>query len=630
MHTIGFLVLFPLIAALVLAFMGNQVLRTVVVRVSAVLIAVASVWLAWRHLGGPAAFFALECHLLDRALLAGDVVIAAFLLYRCRGIVGKEAYIPVLIVVQLAVTAFAELGGHPAPVKAPLYVDGFSVIMGLIIGIVGSLICVYALAYMRDYHEHHDDIADHRRSFFFTLFLFLSGMFGVVFSNNLAWMFFFWEVTTLCSFLLIGYSRSEEAVRNAFLALGMNTVGSLGFAVAILYQSRFAAAPSLDLNGLVALGPAAALVPAVLISFAGMAKSAQLPFSSWLLGAMVAPTPVSALLHSSTMVKAGVFVVVKFAPVFRGTTVGLGVAMIGGLTFLMASLAAVTQSNAKRVLAYSTVANLGLVVACAGVGTAEAVWAAILLVIFHAVAKGLLFLSVGSIEHRIGSRDIEDMEGLIVTRRGLALVVVIGICGMFLAPFGMLISKWTCLKAFVDATPVLAILLAYGSAPTIFFWSKWMGKVVSVPSGSQRSAGGALSGDEWAALGVLATVTVLTTALFPVISSSAIDPYLRSLFGQGVSVYGANVAIMLVMLGLLVLIPVAFLFHPGKSALTTSYLSGANVGLSTAFTDSMRRPQVVSLRNYYLAGFFSEAAIMKWGAIIAFALILGSFAGLVL
>ena len=145
-------------------------------------------------------------------------------------------------------------------------------------------------------------------------------------------------------------------------------------------------------------------MPATLIGFAGLTKAAQLPFSSWLLGAMVAPTPVSALLHSShdgqgrrLRASSG------SRPCSQNTLPGLALGLVGGVTFLVASAVAVTQTNAKRVLAYSTVANLGLVVACGGIGTYEAVWAAILLIIFHAVAKSLLFLGVGTIEHQVHS-----------------------------------------------------------------------------------------------------------------------------------------------------------------------------------------------------------------------------------
>ena len=132
-----------------------------------------------------------------------------------------------------------------------------------------------------------------------------------------------------------------------------------------------------------------------------------MPFHTWLLGAMVAPTPTSALLHSSTMVKAGVFLLIKLSPIFLVCPVAAVMTiLVGGLTFLLCSFMAISQTNAKRVLAYSTIANLGLIVACAGVGTPEAVWAATFLVLFHAVAKSLLFLCVGTAEHHIGSRDI--------------------------------------------------------------------------------------------------------------------------------------------------------------------------------------------------------------------------------
>ena len=235
------------------------------------------------------------------------------------------------------------------------------------------------------------------------MFVFIAAMFGLVFSNNLNWLYFFWEITTLCSFLLIGYSGTGEAIKNSFLALNLNLLGSVAFASAIIW---LVAQPggTLELDKLIMTGGIVALIPAVLISFAGLTKSAQMPFSSWLLGAMVAPTPVSALLHSSTMVKAGVYVIIRFAPVLQNTTPGYMIALVGGFTFLFASAIAISKSNAKIVLAYSTIANLGLIVACAGIGTYEAIWAAILLIIFHAVSKCLLFLGTGTIEHRIGEQ----------------------------------------------------------------------------------------------------------------------------------------------------------------------------------------------------------------------------------
>jgi ech hydrogenase subunit A len=478
MNTITFLILFPSAFAVLCLLLPAGVLRDWVVRIGAAAVAAGSVAAGCQFLGGGTQFFEVHSHLIEELLFYGGLALGAYLLFCCRKITKREIYIPILILVQMAVIAWCEKSGKMPEVDKSLYVDSFSTIMALIVGLVGGLIAIYSVSYMREYHEHHPEVRDLRGWFFFTIFLFFGGMFGVVFSNNLSWLFFGWEITTMCSFLLIGYSGTEEATRNAFRALGLNVVGGLGFAAAIfLLTTSTGKLHTLALDELISLGPVLAMIPALLIAFAGLAKSAQMPFSSWLLGAMVAPSPVSALLHSSTMVKAGVFIIIKFAPVFQNTAGGYFIALIGGATFLTTSLMAVTQSNAKRVLAYSTIANLGLIVMCAGIGTAETLWAAILLTIFHAVAKALLFLGVGTTEHRIGSRDIEDMEGLVARQPALGVAILIGILGMFLAPFGMLISKYATIRALLDAHGIpgggvfLAIILAFGSAPPLFFWA---------------------------------------------------------------------------------------------------------------------------------------------------------------
>ena len=162
------------------------------------------------------------------------------------------------------------------------------------------------------------------------------------------------------------------------------------------------------------LDKALVLIPAVCIVFAGLEKSAQFPFSSWLTGAMVAPTPVSALLHSSTMVKAGVYAILRMSPMMKDTAAANMLMYMGGMTFLVTALIAISQSNGKKVLAYSTIGNLGLIVACAGVSSPAALWSALLLIIFHAVSKPLLFLCVGVCEYKLNSRDIEDMDYLIM------------------------------------------------------------------------------------------------------------------------------------------------------------------------------------------------------------------------
>jgi ech hydrogenase subunit A len=528
------------------------------------------------------------------------------------GIRARSPLIAALMVAQAGLMTWFELKQGPRLEMAhSLFVDQVSVVMALINGVVGGGICVYALDYMRDYHEvHHPDVADRRPLFFGLLLIFMSAMFGVVFSDNLVWLLFFWEITTLCSFLLIGYTQKDEARKNALKALVMNLAGGLGFALAIVWFHRQTG--SISLQTLIGSKHAVALLPAALLCFAGITKSAQLPFCGWLLGAMVAPTPVSALLHSSTMVKAGVYVVLRLAPVLTGTTVGLLVALVGALTFVVGSCAAISTSDAKRVLAHSTVANLGLVVLCGGIGTYEAVWAGMLLIIFHAVAKCLLFLCVGVVEHQLRSRDIEAMSGLILRLPRVAVMLLIGMAGMFLAPFGMLISKWAVLKAVVDACAPLAVFIAFGSAATLFFWVKWMGKLLEVVRPTEAVAR-EFGWSEVIALYGLSGATFLTCLLFPVVSSHFIEPYVLSVYGRSATLSQGNIILMLIMMAMIMMFPLSFFNYGRRIRVTDAYLGGANVQSSVRFRSSAGAVQDVAMTNYYFSGVFKEAWLARCG-----------------
>ena len=604
MEILELLIALPLVFATLLAVLPNAAWRDQVVRGAAFTVIALSAYAGAVFLSKGEQFFtvALDLHYLK---LAGSAAITLFLLYTCRKAKGLETYIPILILIQTGLLFWTEFSGHLPHVEHLLYIDEFSVIMVLVIGVVGGLICLYAVKYMGDWHEKHADSKDRRPMFFATLFLFLSGMFAIVLCNDLTWIFLGWEITTLCSFLLIGYGRDETSTRNAFLALGLNMIGGVAFATGIAYLANMGDNATLALNEVIKMGSGAALIPAVLIGFAGLTKAAQMPFSSWLLGAMVAPTPVSALLHSSTMVKAGVFIIVKFAPVYHGTTQGYLIALVGGITFLMTSLMAVSQRDAKRVLAYSTIANLGLIIVCAGVGTQATVWAAMLLIIFHAVAKALLFLNVGATEHQIGSRDIEDMEGLIVRHPRRGVIMVVGILGMFLAPFGMLISKYATIEALILVNPVLAMLIAFGSAPSLFFWSKWLGKIISMPR-EAVNPGGILTFDEKVSLGFLTLFTLLASLLFPIIALGTINPYVNRVFEGAVVMDWTVIGTMVAMLAILFFLPFAFFFIPSKSTRVPGYLSGIGVGGGHAAFRGTLGDRKVELRNYYLTTFFDE------------------------
>ncbi len=609
MNQLLFLILFPFLAAVFMLLAPNEKARRGAGYVAAFIILAVSVYLLSTNFGEPTGYFDVRPELVDEAILAGEGLMALYIIY--KSITFKKYYPLALILTQSAILVYLEINKPNANLPYNLFLDRLSLIMALIIGITGGLTCIYAFGYMRTFHERHKEVKDRTNVFFFVIFAFLSAMFGLVFSNNILWVYFFWEVTTLCSFVLIGYTKSHEAIHNAFSALTMNLLGSLAFALAILYLSTMEN-PVFGLDQIIFMNKAIVLLPVVLIGFAGLTKSAQMPFSSWLVGAMVAPTPVSALLHSSTMVKAGVYILVRFSPLYEGTASGEMLSLIGGITFLFASGIAVSQSNSKKVLAYSTIANLGLIVACAGVGTYEAVWAAILLIIFHSLAKCLLFLSVGTVEHRIGSRDIEDMTGLITRMPKNAVMMLIGIAGMFLAPFGMLISKWATMKAFIDSNPVLVGMVAFGSGITVFFWSKWMGKLIAVTR-MHKVVEDKINTGEWAVLYTLTGLTISMCLVFPVVSHYYIEPYILEIYGKTAQLGQDNITIMLLMLAVVLLIPFSLLYYGKERKHLSPYMGGRTTTLDAKFAGSMGMQRELSLKNYYLEGIFGEHRVMSVG-----------------
>ncbi len=610
MNLVLALVLFPLAVAGLLFGLRSDSLRKVLV--TGAVLAVGALCLVLTRLPSSIELTALpvSAHAVSLGMLGISIAISLFILY--VGFRAKNILVILLILAQAGLTVWFELGpGAHVEVAQNLFVDKFAIIMALINGLVGGGICLYSLGYMREYHEAaHREVRDRRPLFFGLLFVFMGAMFGLIFANNLMWLLLFWEITTLCSFLLIGYTQTEEAKRNALRALVMNLAGGLAFALAIVILHHKTG--SIELQAALKSEKALVLLPAALLCFAGITKSAQLPFSSWLLGAMVAPTPVSALLHSSTMVKAGVYLVLRMAPVVAGTKVGMMVALVGAVTFVIGSLAAITASDAKRVLAWSTVANLGLIVLCGGIGTYEAVWAGVLLIIFHAVAKCLLFLCVGVVEHKLHSRDIESMAGLIVSMPRVSVMMQIGMAGMFLAPFGMLISKWAVLKAVVDASPVLSVFIVFGSAATLFFWVKWMGKLLEVVTPHSRIEK-ELELGEAVALYSLSAATTLACLLFPLISTHYIEPYVTGVYGQSASLEQGNVIIMVIMMALVLLFPITFINYGRGVRVTDAYLGGANVQSSTRFRTTADAVQEVAIGNYYLHDIFDEARLSLWG-----------------
>jgi len=287
--------------------------------------------------------------------------------------------------------------------------DGLAWLFALLVTGVGFLVVLYARYYMSP--------KDPVPRFFAFFLAFMGSMLGVVLSGNLVQMVVFWELTSLTSFLLIGYwFHTAQARDGARMALTVTGLGGLGLLVGVLIIGHIVGSYDLDIvlasGDLIRNHPL--YIPALLLVLLGaFTKSAQFPFQFWLPHAMAAPTPVSAYLHSATMVKAGVFLLVRFWPVMAGTDAWFWIVTFSGLTTLiLGSYAAIFQTDLKGLLAYSTISHLGLITTLLGMSSPLATVAAIFHIANHATFKASLFMAAGIIDHETGTRDIRKLSGL--------------------------------------------------------------------------------------------------------------------------------------------------------------------------------------------------------------------------
>lgn len=573
-----------------------------------------------------------------------DIALMVYIAY--IGVTLKKPLIVLLTLLQFIPFIIFEIIMVPVEPENAFVIDYLSLIMILLISVIGPIITIFATGYMKE-HEHHLGLkASRQPRFFLILYVFLGAMNAMVMTDNLSWMYLFWEVTTLCSFLLISHDGNAQAVKNAVRALWINLLGGIAFlsAIIVIYQnigtlsiSEISSAPhAAGMSGLLPLGLA-------LLCFAGFTKSAMFPFQSWLLGAMVAPTPVSALLHSSTMVKAGVYLIIRMAPAYNGTMLGNVVAVAGGFTFAVASAIAISQRNGKRVLAYSTISNLGLIICCTGLGTNAALGAAMLLMIFHAVSKALLFLCIGTIEQGIGSRDIEDMQGLMKKMPFTTVITVIGMVSMMLPPFGVLMTKWLAIEAAVGQ-PMVLVTIILGSAFTVAFWAKWIGIILTMSykpklykedlSFSVRSSLIVLvSGVLAASMGIMPIYNRFVKpqlALFNVDSSTALTGNQGGLWvhnSDNLIVGGFDsIVLFLVIFAIMTIIP--YLLHRTRPEdVKPPYLCGENTEdrRGIEFTSPGDKIDNVVVHNYYMSGVFGEEKMTLWANFAAVAIILIMF-----
>ncbi|WP_043589559.1 hydrogen gas-evolving membrane-bound hydrogenase subunit E [Geminisphaera colitermitum] len=352
---------------------------------------------------------------------------------------------PVVSTVILAALALDARAGAQTVVEIPwipslglnltFLVDGLSLFFALVVSGMGVLVALYAAAYLDDHYEWHG-------RFYAYLLLFMGAMLGTVLAGNLLLLFVFWELTGIASFLLIGFLHDKEESRSG-ARMALLVTGLTGLVMLAGVALTGIAAGTWDLATLLAKGGEAfgpdsrglLSVAFVLLAVGAMGKSAQFPFHFWLPNAMAAPTPVSAYLHSATMVKLGVFFVARVFPIFSDADLWMPLLVTVGFgTMALASLFALLSHDLKAILAWSTVTTLGMLIGFYGMGSrtgANGVQGDLLHVASHVFFKGALFMCAGIIDHATGTRDVRELGGL--RRRLPWLAVVVTICAASMA-----------------------------------------------------------------------------------------------------------------------------------------------------------------------------------------------------
>jgi NADH-quinone oxidoreductase subunit L len=386
--------------------------------------------------------------------------------------------------------------------------DGLAVSLTAIAAVVGSLAVIFSVDYMRGDEQ--------LGRYYFLVLFFIGAMTGLVLSGNLLFTFFFWEITALCSYGLISfYNDDPKAVAAGIKALIITQLGGVGLLAGTLIA--FTNLGSFQISDLLAKASSMPSTALALIAFsfliAAAAKSAQFPFHVWLPDAMEAPTPVSALIHAATMVNAGIYLLARFYPAFESVpTWKMNVMLVGMISALIAALSALSAADLKRVLAYSTVSQLGYMVYAIGAG---GVLASQFHLLSHAVFKALLFLAAGSVIHSVGTRDLRRMGRLGTRMPFVRNVFIVGAMALMGLPIlNGFWSKELILEIGFEHSPIWAygiMLLSVGLTAFYTFRMVWL-----VFFGRERDylhvhpAGSAMK----VSLGILAAGTFITWLFF--------------------------------------------------------------------------------------------------------------------
>ncbi|MFC4260349.1 putative monovalent cation/H+ antiporter subunit A [Marinobacter lacisalsi] len=426
-------------------------------------------------------------------------------------------------------------------------VDGLSLVFALLISVIGTFVLIYAGAYLRGH--------PYLGRFFVIILAFMASMLGLVLSDNLLTLFVFWELTSITSYLLIGFDHDRaDARKSALQGLFVTTAGSLALMAGLILLAMMTGSYSLSdiLASSDPLHEHALYAGMVVCILAGaLTKSAQVPFHFWLPNAMAAPTPVSAYLHSATMVKAGIYLMARLNPALgEGALWGTLLMGFGAATMIVGAWFAFTSTGIKKVLAYSTVMTLGTLTMLIGVGTELALTAFIGVLVAHSLYKGALFMVAGIVDHATGTKDLRELGGLrrrMPATTAFALLAAMSMAG--LPPLFGFIAKELTLEAvlttplwsaFLTLAVVLAFMLVVGVAALVSV-KPFFGAVTATPRTPHEAPIAMLAGPVALSLAALAfglaphlPETAILQAAMGAVAGAPVDSYLALWHGINV------------------------------------------------------------------------------------------------
>jgi multicomponent Na+:H+ antiporter subunit A len=483
--------------------------------------------------------------------------------------------------------------------------DGLGVLFALLISGIGALVMIYAGGYL-----HGNPFLGR---FYAWLLVFMASMLGVVLADNVLLLFVFWELTSISSYILIGFEHENEKARAAALqAMLVTGAGGLAMLAGLLLLGQVSG--SLELSTLLTQGDAlraSPLYPAavILILLGAFAKSAQFPFHFWLPNAMQAPTPVSAYLHSATMVKAGVYLLARLNPALGGTDLWLyAVGGIGAATMLLGGYLALTQTDLKRLLAYSTVSALGTLTMLIGLGTSLALKAMVVFVLGHALYKGALFLVAGAVDHETGTRDVTQLGGLARAMPITAIAASIAALAMAGVPplFGF-IAKELLYEVGLELGTWLASAIITGALFTVFIASVvalgvFFGRATHTPKHAHEAPV-----SMWLGPVVLAGLGLVIGIAPELVSAILIAPTVSAISGKTIAVklalwHGITPALVLSLATVFVGVGLFFARNSIRRFLTRGQWSGAEKTYALALDgmNALARGQTRVLQSGYL------------------------------